>query len=292
MRYRFIEAEKARYPVTVLCRVMLVARSGFYVWWQRPMSRRAQQNQGLLAQIRGAHRDSDGSYGSPRIYRDLRMQGWRVGRHRVARLMRLHGIRGVCRRRAAWRARTVTPAVVAANKLQRDFVATRPNEKWVGDITYVSTQEGWLYVAVLLDLYSRRIVGWALGARVTTQLTTTALTMALQQRRGEGGLLHHSDRGSQYAAVEYQQHLTRQGIQCSMSRPGNCWDNAVVESFFASLKTELIYRRRFQTRQEATSAIFAYIEGFYNRRRRHSTLGYLSPVEFEQQAPLVHGGVH
>jgi len=292
MRYAFIQAEKAQYPVEVLCRVMAVARSGFYAWCQQPVSRRGQQNQALLAQIRRVHQDSDGSYGSPRIHRDLHAQGVRISRHRVARLMRRYGVRGVCRRRAIWRSRTVAPEVVAENLLQQHFNATRPNQKWAGDITYVATQEGWLYLAVLLDLYSRRIVGWAMGGRVTTALTHTALTMAMQQRQVEEGLLHHSDRGSQYAAHDYQQQLTVQGIQCSMSRPGNCWDNAVVESFFASLKTELIYRRRFQTRQEAQTAIFAYIEAFYNRRRRHSTLGYLSPVEFEQRASLVEEGVH
>jgi putative transposase len=292
MRYSFIQAEKARYPVAMLCGVMAVTRSGFYAWCQRPVSRRVQQNQVLLAQIRRSHRDSAGSYGSPRIHRDLREQGFRISQHRVARLMRLHGIRGVCRRRTTWRMRTTSPAVVAANVLQRDFVAVQPNQKWAGDITSVVTPEGWLYLAVLVDLYSRRVVGWAMGHRVTTDLTYTALTMALQQRRVEGGLLHHSDRGSQYAAQGYQQQLTGRGIQCSMSRPGNCWDNAVVESFFASLKTELIYRRRFQTRQEAQTAIFTYIEGFYNRRRRHSTLGYLSPVEFEQRVSLVEEGVH
>jgi transposase InsO family protein len=182
--------------------------------------------------------------------------------------------------------------VVAANVLQRDFRATQPNQKWAGDITYVPTREGWLYVAVLLDLYSRRVVGWAMADRGTTDLTTTALTMALQHRQVMAGLLHHSDRGSQYVALAYQQQLTVQGIQCSMSRPGNCWDNAAVESFFATLKTELIHRRRFQTRQEAQSAIFLYVEGFYNRRRRHSTLGYLSPVEFERRAVLVEEDVH
>jgi len=292
VRYRFIQAEKAQYPVEVLCRVMAVARSGFYAWCHRPLSRRTQQNQALLAQIREAHRDSDGSYGSPRIHRDLQAHGLRISRHRVARLMRCHGIRGVCRRRTAWRVRTTPPAVVAANVLQRDFLAAQPNQKWAGDITYVATREGWLYLAVLVDLYSRRIVGWAMAERLTTDLTTTALTMALQQRSVEGGLLHHSDRGSQYAAVGYRHQLTVRGIQCSMSRPGNCWDNAVVESFFATLKTELIHRQRFQTRQEAQSAIFTYVEGFYNRRRRHSTLGYLSPAEFERRASLVEEGVH
>lgn len=291
MRYAFIQAEKARYPVAVLCRVMAVTRSGFYAWCQQPVSRRGQENEALLVQIRQYHQDSDGSYGSPRIHRDLRAQGCRIGRHRVARLMRLHRIRGVCRRRTTWRSCTVSSEVMAENVLQRQFAATQPNQKWAGDITFVATREGWLYVAVLLDLYSRRVVGWARGARITTDLTHTALTMAVHQRPVEGPLLHHSDRGSQYTARQYRQELTTHGVQCSMSRPGNCWDNAVVESFFASLKTELIYRRRFQTRQEAQTAIFAYIEGFYNRRRRHSTLGYLSPVEFEQRTALVQEGV-
>lgn len=292
MRYCFIQAEKAQYPVKVLCRVMAVARSGFYAWCHRPMNRRAQQNQQLLAQIQLCHRESKGCYGSPRIHRDLCAQGLRISRHRVARLMRRHDIRGVCRRRVPHRPRTASPAMVAANVLQRDFTAIQPNQKWAGDITYIPTREGWLYVAVLLDVYSRRIIGWAMAERVTTELTTTALTMALQHRQITVGLLHHSDRGSQYAAEAYQQQLLEQGIQCSMSRPGNCWDNAVVESFFATLKTELIHRQRFQTRREAQSAIFAYVEGFYNRRRRHSTLKYLSPVEFERQGLLVDGSVH
>lgn len=293
MRYAFIQAEKARYPVVVLCRVMAVTRSGFYRWCQHPLSRRAQENQAVLVQIRHWHHASEGRYGSPRIHRDLRAQGFpRISRHRVARLMRRHGIRGVCRRRAPWRSRAGSSAVVAENLLQRQFHATQPNQKWAGDITAVTTHEGWLYVAVLMDLYSRRVVGWAMGARITTELTQAALTLAVHQRQVTGTVLHHSDRGSQYTAGPYQQGLTRYGLQCSMSRRGNCWDNAVVESFFASLKTELVYRQRFQSRQEAQTAIFAYIEGFYNRRRRHSTLGYLSPVEFEERASLVENGVH
>jgi putative transposase len=293
MRYAFIQAEKAQYPVEVLCRVMAVARSGFYAWCQRPLSRRAQENQAVLAQIRHDHQESDGRYGSPRIHRDLRTQGFpRISRHRVARLMRLHGIRGVCRRRTTWRSHSVSSEVLAENVLQRQFNATQPNQKWAGDITCVATREGWLYVAVLLDLYARRVVGWAMGARLTTALTHAALMMAVHQRQVVRPLLHHSNRGSQYTAGQYQQELTRYGLQCSMSRPGNCWDNAVVESFFASLKTELVYRRQFQRRQEAQTAIFAYIEGFYNRRRRHSTLGYLSPVEFEQRTSLVEDGVY
>lgn len=292
MRYRFIQAEKAVYPVGVLCRVLKVARSGFYAWRHRPMSRRAQENQGLVTHIRACYQASRGRYGSPRIHRDLQAQGFRVSRHRVARLMRLHDIRSVSRRRV-WRVRAGAPPVVAAaNTLRREFVATRPNEKWAGDITYVPTRQGWLYVAVLMDLYSRRIVGWAMGEQMTTTLTLRALEMALQQRPVPGGLLHHSDRGCQYVATLYQQRLIALGIRCSMSRPGNCWDNAVVESFFATLKTEVFHGHQNLTLEQTRTEIFAYLEGFYNRVRRHSTLGYLSPVEFEERAAHSTSGVH
>ena len=292
MRYRFIQAEKAVYPVGVLCRMLDVARSGFYAWCQRPMSMRAQENQGLVTHIRVCYQASRGRYGSPRIHQDLKAQGFRVGRHRVARLMRLHDIRSVSRRRV-WRARAgAPPEVAAANTLRREFAATRPNEKWAGDITYVPTRQGWLYVAVLMDLYSRRIVGWAMDVQLTATLTLTALEMALQHRRVSAGLLHHSDRGCQYVATLYQQRLVALGIRCSMSRPGNCWDNAVVESFFATLKTELFRGHQLLTHEQARTEIFAYLEGFYNRARRHSTLGYLSPVEFERQATQSTRGVH
>lgn len=292
MRYRFIQAEKASYPVEVLCQVLAVARSGFYAWRRRPTSARERQNQWLVTHIRACYQASRGRYGSPRIHQDLQAQGFRVGRHRVARLMRLHDIRSVSRRRA-WRARAaVPPEVAAANILRRAFAATRPNEKWVSDITYVPTRQGWLYVAVLMDLYSRRIVGWAMDDQMTTALTLRALEMALQQRAVAGGLLHHSDRGSQYGALAYQQQLAIRGIRCSMSRPGNCWDNAVVESFFATLKTELLSAEPvYGTRQQARTAIFEYVEGFYNRTRRHSTLGYLSPAEFERRAAHSTNGV-
>jgi len=292
MRYRFIQAEKASYPVEVLCRVLTVARSGYYAWCRRPTCARTQQNQWLMAHIRTCYQASRGRYGSPRIHQDLHAQGLQVGRHRVARLMRLQGLRSVSRRRAWKRPAGAGPEVVAANTLRRAFAATRPNEKWVGDITYVPTHQGWLYVAVLMDLYSRRIVGWAMDDQVTTTLTLSALEMALQQRPVPVGLLHHSDRGSQYGAVAYQQRLAARGIRCSMSRPGNCWDNAVVESFFATLKTELIQGRLYHTRQNARTEIFEYLEGFYNRSRRHSTLGYLSPVEFERRAAHSTNGVH
>jgi len=269
--------------VEILCRVLQVARSGFYAWCRRRESGRQRQNAWLLTHIRACYRASHGRYGSPRIHQDLRAHGIRIGRHRVARLMRLHGIRSCCRRRG-WRAsRVVPPELVAANQLQRVFTASAPNQKWAGDITYVATREGWLYVAVLMDLYSRRIVGWAMDERMTTALASQALEMALQHRGRPTGLLHHSDRGCQYGAMIYQQRLLALNIQCSMSRPGNCWDNAVVESFFATLKTELIHQRSFATRQEARAEIFAYVEGFYNPRRRHSSLGYQSPLAFEQQ---------
>ena len=293
MRYRFIQAEKAAYPVEVLCRVLDVARSGFYAWSRRPLGARAQQNQWLVTHIRTSYQASRGRYGSPRIHQDLRAQGVRVGRHRVARLMRLQGLRSLSRRRPWKRLAAVTPAIRVANTLQREFAAARPNEKWAGDITYVPTRQGWLYLAVLMDLYSRRIVGWAMDDQGATSLTLSALKMALQQRAVRADLLHHSDRGSQYGAMAYQQQLAIHGIRCSMSRPGNCWDNAVVESFFATLKTELFSTGHpFWTRQEARTAIFEYVEGFYNRARRHSTLGYLSPVEFEQRAADSTNGVY
>ena len=263
----------------MLCRVLDVARSGFYAWGRRPLGIRARQNQGLVMQIRTRYQAARGRYGSPRIHQDLRAQGVRV--------------RSI-RRRRAWRAPGMSaPGVVAKNILRREFAATQANEKWAGDITYVPTREGWLYLSVLMDLYSRRIVGWAMDDQGATSLTLSALEMALRHRAVRVDLLHHSDRGSQYGALAYQQRLAIRGIRCSMSRPGNCWDNAVVESFFASLKTELLTKGHpFSSRQEARTAIFEYVEGFYNRARRHSTLGYLSPVEFEQRAAYSTTGVH
>ena len=293
MRYRFIQAEKASYPVEVLCRVLAVARSGYYAWCRDPIGARVQQNQWLLTHIRASYQASPGRYGSPRIHHDLRAHELQVGRHRLARLMRRHGLRSVSRRRAWTRPGRAAPEVMAANTLQRAFAATRPNEKWASDITAVPTRQGWLYVAVLMDLYSRRIIGWAMDEQMTTTLTLSALAMALQQRPVPVGLLHHSDRGSQYGAMAYQQQLATRDILCSMSRPGNCWDNAVVESFFATLKTELLSAEHaYRTRQEVRTAIFEYVEGFYNWTRRHSTLGYLSPAEFERRANQSTNGVH
>jgi transposase InsO family protein len=282
MRYRFIEVEKATYPVILMCRVLQVARGGYYAWRARPESRRACANRKLLMDIQAVHEASRESYGSPRVHRELRDWGQAVGRHRVARLMREHGLCGRRRRRFRTTTQSSHAYPVAANVLAREFTAETPNAAWVSDITYVWTLEGWLYLGVILDLYSRRVVGWAMGPRIDQDLTLRALRMALAERRPEPGLVHHSDRGSQYAATAYRRLLTAHGIDCSMSRKGDCWDNAVAESFFATLKIELVYATRFSTRDQARSAIFEYIEGFYNRVRRHSHLGHVSPVAYER----------
>jgi transposase InsO family protein len=232
------------------------------------------------------HQDSRQTYGSPSIWQALVRRGQRVGEHRVARLMRQDGIRAKTVKK--WRATTHSAhrLPVAANTLQRQFTVPQPNRVWAGDITYVWTMEGWLYLAVLLDLYSRRVIGWAMGQRLTGELAEQALTMALANRAPRAGLVHHSDRGSQYAATSYQRLLTGYGLIPSMSRKGNCWDNACVESFFGTLKRELVYHRHYATRDEAKQDIFEYIEVFYNRQRRHSTLGYHSPAEFEARAAV------
>ena len=233
MRYACIQAEKAHYPVMVLCRVLQVARSGYYAWCQRGESRRRQQNQWALVHIRACHRASKGRYGSPRIYRSLLAQGILIGRHRVARLMRQYGVQSHCRRRYRRATPSSAPTHIAANTLNRDFQANCPNQKWVGDITYLRAREGWLYLAVVLDLFSRRVVGWALTCQMTVALTLQAIDVAIQQRRGTTAVLAHSDQGSQYTAAAYQQRLAAWNIQGSMSRRGYCWDNAVAESFGA-----------------------------------------------------------
>ena len=290
MRFVFIEAEKATYPVRVLCRVLEVSAGGFYEWRRRRPGPRAQQDQALRVRIAAIHKQSEGCYGSPRIHRELREQKHQVGRHRVARLMRQQGLSGLLRRRFRRTTDSQHDQPVAPHLLERRFTVSRPNEVWVADLTYIRTWEGWLYLAVILDLYSRRVVGYCLAEHLRVELVLGALEMALGRRRPEGPLMHHSDQGSQYAAALYQKKLSEAGLVCSMSRKGNCWDNAVVESFFGSLKTELIHRRVWPTRRSARSAIHAYIELFYNSQRRHSYLGYKSPVEyetlFEEQAAL------
>jgi transposase InsO family protein len=284
VRFEFIQAEKAHFPVEVLCQHLGVSRSGFYAWSQRPESARQQADRALAAEVAQVHRDSRGTYGSPRVHAELRARGRRVSRKRVARLMGQQHL--AARRRRRW-VRTTDSShglPVAANVLERDFSPDKPNSTWATDITYVWTAEGWLYLAAVLDLFSRRVVGWAMSQSIDTLLVLSALEMALQQRQPAAGLVHHSARGSQYASADYQKALKASGLQCSMSRKGNCWDNAVAESFFSTLKTELVYQNDFATRQQARSVLFEYIEVFYNRQRRHSTLGYLSPVEYERAA--------
>ncbi len=281
MRFRFIEAEKAYYPIRLICRCLAVSRSGYYAWRRRSPSARVKQDARLKVEIAASHSASRRTYGSPRILRDLREDGHQVSRKRVARLMRELGLEG--RRKRRFRATTDSKHrfPVAPNVLMRDFDVEDPNTAWVTDITYLATLEGWLYLAVMIDLFSRRVVGYAMSERIDRELVLEALRKALFNRPGVHDLVHHSDRGSQYASHDYRDALDEAGIMCSMSRRGNCWDNAVVESFFGTLKMELLYEFPLQTRSATRSAVADYIETFYNVRRRHSSLDYQSPVEFE-----------
>ena len=284
MRYRFIGAEKTNYPITILCRAMQVSPSGYYAFMGRGPSARALENEKLLAEIKEIHVQSRGTYGSPRMYRELIARGHVVSPGRVERLMRANGISARRKRRFKVTTDSKHNMAVAANTLDREFAVEVADRKWAGDITYIWTREGWLYLAVILDLFSRRVVGWAMDHRIDRRLVLGALDMALTVREPTEDLLHHSDRGSQYASEDYRKRLKAAGIACSMSRKGDCWDNAVVESFFGTLKQELVHRTDFDTRAEAKSAIFEYIEVFYNRWRRHSYIGYISPAEFEAAA--------
>ena len=282
MKYEFIRAEKALYPVTLLCRCLQVTRGGFYAWLRRGSKRELNDRQ-LLAMIREIFLANRRAYGSRRIYEELRARRVRCCRTRVERLMREAEITPPRRRRFRKTTDSDHALPVAENLLNREFSSSAPNQRWVTDITYVWTLEGWLYLAVVLDLFSRRIVGWAMDKTLRAEpLTLRSLHMALLGRQPDAGLLNHSDRGSQYACKDYQDLLALRGVTCSMSRRGNCWDNAVVESFFATLKLELVYLCVFNTRAEARMAIFEYVEAFYNRKRRHSYLGYLSPADFEK----------
>ena len=288
MRYRFIAAEKAEYPVTMMSRILNVSRSGFYAWNKRSESARARSDRALVIDIKAAHRASRDTYGSPRVHRELVAQGHTVGRDRVARLMRENDLRGKRKRRFRNTTQSNHRHPIAPNVLAREFIVAQPSAAWVGDITYVWTLEGWLYLAVIVDLYSRRVVGWAMSHRIDQALALRALRMALDTCEPGAGLIHHTDRGSQYAANDYRKLLKARGITCSMSRKGNCWDNAVAESFFATLKVEFVHETLFHTRAQATRDIFEYIEVFYNRVRRHSFLGYVSPMEFERNYVLLH----
>ena len=284
MRYRFVQGHLGRFPVAALCRVMNVTRSGYYAWQRREPSERQKQDMTLLVQVRQFFERSKRTYGSPRILRDLKAAGFDCGKHRVARLMRQAGLRAVVATRLRLMTDSKHALPVADNLLNRDFEAPKPNLKWASDITYLRTGEGWLYLAVVVDLFSRRIVGWSMQASLDRWLVVNALKTALCQRRPGADLLHHSDRGVQYASRDFQAVLHEHGLRCSMSRRGNCWDNAPVESFFGTLKQELVNRCRFATREVARREVFSYIEVWYNRQRRHSSLGYVSPAEFERKA--------
>jgi transposase InsO family protein len=280
-RYRFIAVEKAHYSVVLLCRVLGVAKSAFYAWQRQTVSARAQADGQLTDDIKQIYDGSRCTYGAPRVHAELRNRGKRVGRKRVARLMRTAGLVGRTPRR--FRRTTIPePSAQVQDLVQRQFDPTEPNQLWLSDITYIRTWEGWLYLAVILDAYSRKVVGWALADHMRTELVTAALQMALISRQPAPGLVCHSDRGSQYTSATYRDLLNQHGLRHSIGRPGTCWDNAVAESFFATLKNELIYMDVWPTRQSARSAIFTFIEGWYNRVRLHSTLTYSSPQRYEE----------
>ena len=271
------------FTVAALCRVLGVSRSGYYAWRQAPESPRAAENRRLDADIQRRFDEHRGRYGAPRITLDLQAEAWRVSRRRVAKRMRAMGLRARAARRFKATTHSKHRLPVAPNRLQQDFTAAGPNQKWVADITYLWTGEGWLYLAVVLDLYSRAVVGWSMAERITKELVMAALTMALFRRRPPPGLILHSDRGSQYAALDYQALLEHHGLLCSMSRKGDCYDNAAMESFFHTLKVEQIQGAHYPTREAAKADVFEYIETYYNPKRRHSTLNYQSPWDFEER---------
>lgn len=287
MRYAFVHAERAVWPVNVMCEVLQVSRSGYYAWRGRPASARALQDDKLVVEIKAAHEAGRGHYGSPRVHRALRRNGHRVGKKRVVRLMKREGI--VAKRRKKFRVTTDSKHAdpIAPNVLNREFDVALPNTAWVTDVTYVWTLQGWLYLAAILDLCSRRVVGWATSAHNDRQLALDALGCATKVRSPSSGLLHHSDRGSTYASGDYRDALTNLAMIPSMSRKGDCWDNAVAESFFATIKGEMLDHESFETRAQATAAIADYIDGFYNVHRLHSSIGYVSPIEFELQLSLM-----
>ena len=283
MRYTAIHRCRLQHSVRMMCRAMSVSRSGYYDWVDRPESARAQRHRALTEKIRYFHQASRDTYGSPRICEDLVEAGEQVGENTVALLMQRAGIvpKTVRKFRVTTDSRKTVPA---PNRLEREFTAQQPNQRWVSDITFIPTREGWLYLAVIIDLYSRAVIGWAMHKRMKTELVTDALKMALMRRKVRSSLLLHSDQGSQYAAADYRAMLAENGIECSMSRKGNCWDNAVAESFFHTLKTELVHHKDYRSRADAKASIFEYIEVFYNRQRRHSHIGQMAPLAFEKAA--------
>jgi len=286
MRYICIDRRRNQYPVCMMCRLLKVSRSGYYAWKSRPESQRAKTDRELTRVIQRFHAESRGTYGSPRIRDDLRDAGYPCGRNKVARLMRQAGLKGCPKRRFRVTTRCNPAHPAAPNLIKQDFSATGPNQRWAADITYIATHQGWLYLAVVMDLYSRRIVGWSMDRWISRHLVIDALRMALDIRRPEVGqtLLHHSDRGAQYTSDDFRALLLKNGIDCSMSARGNCYDNAVVESFFGLLKRERVNGMIYRSRDEARADIFDYIECFYNRKRRHGYLGNVSPADFERVA--------
>jgi putative transposase len=280
--FKLIDAERASYPVATLCRMLGVSKSGYYAWRTRPPSNRSRQDALLTEKIRQIHSRSRETYGYPRVHAELRSLGVRCGRRRVARLMRAAGLRGCMRGRKRRTTRRDPRAAPAPDLLRRDFAAAQPNRVWLADITYVPTREGFLYLAFILDTHSRKIVGWSMDSHMRTELVVDALQMAVWRRRPVAGLVHHSDRGVQYTAISFGKHLEEVGIVPSMGRTGTALDNAMAESFIATLKTELVHRQRFPDRGAARSAIFEYLEGFYNRLRLHSALSYRSPADYEE----------
>ena len=288
MRYGFVARHRSIWPVRAMCRMLEVSPGGFYAWGARSPSRRSEQNARLTALIRQSFLESDRTYGSPRVWRDLLDWGERCGENRVARLMHCAHLQARAKRRRAPLDQGRRPEYsIAPNVLERQFEAPQPNRKWVADFTYLWTAEGWLYLAAVLDLFSRKVVGWSMSSEMSAQLVLDALMMAIWRRGKPIELLHHSDQGSQYTSEDFQRLLADQNIECSMSRRGDCWDNAAMESFFSTLKTERTSRKRYRTRDEARADVFDFIERFYNPRRRHSTLGQLSPDQFERtQATL------
>lgn len=284
MRFAFIDAKKAQHDVSILCRVLRVQRSGYYAWCTRSESTRKVEDRRLTVEVRAAFEERKRRYGSPRLFRELRRRGVRVGRHRVARLMREQRLCARPRRRFVKTTESNHAMRTPANVLNREFVVDKADRVWAGDVTFLPTLEGWLYLAVVLDLHSRRVVGWATSERNDEALTLAALHMAIDQRQPAPGLLHHSDRGTTYASGTYQDVLAQHGMICSMSRKANCWDNAVVESFFSTLDIECANQKPFSSRNAARREVAEYILGFYNPTRLHSALGYMSPMEFERAA--------
>ena len=284
MKFQYIAAYRGTLSRGHLCRLMGVSERGLHAGKHRPPSRRQRRDTVLLAHIRDQHRLSLGSYGRPRMTEELNELGIHVGQRRVGRLMRQNGIQVIRSRKFKRTTDSDHAYNIAPNLLQQDFTASGPNQKWAGDITYVWTREGWVYLAVIIDLFSRRVVGWAISNRMKQDLAIRALNMAIAIRRPPPGCVHHTDRGAQYCAHDYQKRLRKHGFHVSMSGKGNCYDNSAVESFFKSLKAELVWRRNWQTRRQVEIALFEYINGFYNPRRKHSALGWKSPVAFEQRA--------